>query len=101
MADGMKLFVTRELANDCLGNDLTEVHHADMQELPKNSKDTVLLVKQFIHSTCLSQAPLLALPVGHGGAFNATDLQVLVYTFRPKNRDIYIYTYLYILQYSR
>ena len=69
-------FVTRELANDCLGNDLTEVHHADMQELPKNSKDIVLLVKQFIHSTCLSQAPLLALPVGHGGAFNATDLQV-------------------------
>ena len=69
-------FVTRELANDCLGSDLTEIHHEDMQGLPKRSKDTVLLVKQFIHSTSLSQAPLLVLPVGYGGKCNAGDLQV-------------------------
>ena len=44
--------------------------------MDRSEKDTVLISKQYLHSTVASQAPLLFFPARIGGVLSFTDLKV-------------------------
>ena len=70
-------FVSRSLAEKSYGEGIIEAKHPEWAALPTHPDDTIFLVKHFMHSSSLSQPPLLALPVGHSENLLAADIKVL------------------------
>ena len=70
-------FVSRELVTECFGQDIVEVHHEEWEHKEKKPQDTIMLLKQFIHSTSLCQPPLLMFPQGTCDQLSPAKLKVV------------------------